>query len=349
MDLRSPVILAAFVALSAGCGPSVPPETVYTTSGAGSGSGSPTLSVEEARRVVAECIGRIPAHHGLDWSVGPAGNVKFRPTHLSFVQRRKVWTVGEMDAVRILAYDRPEEFRVLKDGGRFRADVRDWGVFAGHKLFKADLSWDTEAEARRFVDALEVLRRVALAEKEDRRKAGLAAEEAKRKALQDAEADFRERAAAWRALEKKPELPEEARRFRVLAEDAIRREKVPEAIAYYEKGVAECLLWAEGYFNCVVLYEKQERYDRMLWHAKRYLELDPGSQAVKNRVYIGEERLAAEMAKPRPAPPPANSEAAIYRQLEREAARLEGGSGALSGEEEKLREAKERAMKSGVR
>ncbi|HOX07640.1 MAG TPA: hypothetical protein PK280_14670 [Planctomycetota bacterium] len=296
----------------AGCGP-LP--VVYTSGSAG----APAMTVTEARQAATECIERIPTHwRPSGWSIGPAENVRFRPTHLSYTQHRKVWLGIEDDMVRILAYDRPGEFRVLRDGDRFRADIPDLGFRSKYDNYRTDLSWPDEAEARRFVDAMEVLRRSALAEREQARRAELAGER-----------EFLDRAAAWRALEKKPALPEEARRFRVLAEDAVRGEKLPEALDYFEKGLAACPLWPEGHYNCAVLCGQLGRFERALWHARRYLGFFPDDRALKDRMYVWEEKLAAEKAREERAAS-ANVSAAEsdrYLQLERQAVEQESGRG----------------------
>ncbi|HOX07641.1 MAG TPA: tetratricopeptide repeat protein [Planctomycetota bacterium] len=88
-------------------------------------------------------------------------------------------------------------------------------------------------------------------------------------------ADFRKRAAVWRALAAKPGLSEAAQRSRVLAENAIRGKKLDEAVRHYEAGLTRDPLWPEGWYNSALLCGELGYAPDAVECARRYLELCP--------------------------------------------------------------------------
>jgi len=106
--------------------------------------------------------------------------------------------------------------------------------------------------------------------------------------------EFQVKAEAWRALSQKPPLPEEARRFEVLAKDAIQKREFDKAADYYEKGLEVCPLWPEGQYNAAAIYGELQVYANAISHMKRYLALSPyakDAQAAKDQMYIWQEKL----------------------------------------------------------
>ena len=67
-------------------------------------------------------------------------------------------------------------------------------------------------------------------------------------------ADFQQKAGVWQALAHKPPLPEEAHRFRVLADDAIQNNEFAKAAAFLEKGLAIDPMWPAGQYNAARIY-----------------------------------------------------------------------------------------------
>ncbi len=107
-------------------------------------------------------------------------------------------------------------------------------------------------------------------------------------------AKFQEEARVWRALPVKPALSEAARRFKILAEDAIQNKNFEEAVDYYEQGLAVSPLWPEGQFNAALLYGDLQIYGQAVLHMKRYLELSPDAQdaqAARGQVIIWKEKV----------------------------------------------------------
>lgn len=106
-------------------------------------------------------------------------------------------------------------------------------------------------------------------------------------------AAFQDRAKVWRTLTVKPELPEAAQRFRVVAEDAFNNKDFEKALIYYEKGLVIEPLWPQGQFNAALLAGELRAYGTAAAHMKRYLELVPGApnaKAAREKMYLWEEK-----------------------------------------------------------
>ncbi len=84
-------------------------------------------------------------------------------------------------------------------------------------------------------------------------------------------------AAAWRALSPKPELPEEVRAQRLLAETAFKEGKLGKALYHYENGVELYPVWPEGRFNAALMAAELKFYSEAVEHMRAYLELVPDS------------------------------------------------------------------------
>jgi hypothetical protein len=142
--------------------------------------------------------------------------------------------------------------------------------------------WDRERadHARGFVDGINAIRYYASG----------------RDLVDDASqfAGFQEEARAWRALPVKPSIPEDVRRFQLLAEDAIKNKNFEEAVDFYEQGLNVSPLWPEGQFNAALLYGEMGIYGQAVIHMKRYLELKPDapdSQAARDQVVIWQAKV----------------------------------------------------------
>jgi hypothetical protein len=110
-------------------------------------------------------------------------------------------------------------------------------------------------------------------------------------------ATFHEQAATWRVLAVKPELPEEVRKQRVLAESYLREKDFNGAIQHYELGVKACVLWPEGWFNLALLYAETGEYAAAAASIKNYLELMPNSPdapAARDKIVIWEDKAGKQ-------------------------------------------------------
>lgn len=135
---------------------------------------------------------------------------------------------------------------------------------------------DTAKEecVRRLADALFVLRREARGEGSDDK--------------------FQAVAAAYRSADPKPSFPEEARRFRVQAETAVREKRFDDAARGYRDALQAAPWWPEGRFNRSLLLGELKRYDEAIREMKRYLALAPdapNARAAQDKIYEWEGKV----------------------------------------------------------
>lgn len=102
------------------------------------------------------------------------------------------------------------------------------------------------------------------------------------------EARFREALAKYPDPASRPELPEEARRFKVQAEAAFRDRRIQDALNLYSQAAGAAPWWAEGFFNIALLAAELKQYDVASRNMKRYLLLLPGAanaREAQDKVY----------------------------------------------------------------
>ena len=110
---------------------------------------------------------------------------------------------------------------------------------------------------------------------------------------------FRQQAAAWRALAAKPPLPDAVRIQRIAAEDAIKNSHPDAAMDYYETGLAQYPTWPEGHFNAALIAAELGDYTDAVEHMQSYLELTPNAtdaQSARDQVDLWQ--LKAKEHKP---------------------------------------------------
>ncbi|HVE14991.1 MAG TPA: tetratricopeptide repeat protein [Elusimicrobiota bacterium] len=116
------------------------------------------------------------------------------------------------------------------------------------------------------------------------------------------EKDEREFAAAletYRAAAVKPELPEEARRFKVQAEGSVRDKDLQAAAGFYKKGLEVAPWWPEGRFNRALILAETSDYAGAMTEMKRYLALvpdAPNARAAQDKIYDWERKAASPPA-----------------------------------------------------
>ena len=105
--------------------------------------------------------------------------------------------------------------------------------------------------------------------------------------------DFQQKAKIWQARADKPPLPEEVRRFRVLADGALQSKNFGKAAGYYEQGLAIEPMWSAGHYNAALIYGELKIYSMAVIHMKRFLELKPDdkeARASRDQMYVWEEK-----------------------------------------------------------
>jgi hypothetical protein len=108
------------------------------------------------------------------------------------------------------------------------------------------------------------------------------------------QARFEEVARSNRGAAANPVLPEEARRFKVQAEGAVRDKQFENAEMYYGRVIEAAPWWAEGYFNRAVVLAELQDFDEAITEMKRYLLLAPNApnaRTVQDSIYEWERKV----------------------------------------------------------
>lgn len=107
------------------------------------------------------------------------------------------------------------------------------------------------------------------------------------------ESRFKAALLAYQAAPVKLELPEEARRFKVQAENAVREKDFHVAVDLYQKALNVFPLWPEGHFNRSLVLAETGNFEAAIREMKRYLLLAPNSsnaRAAQDNIYVWESK-----------------------------------------------------------
>ena len=92
-------------------------------------------------------------------------------------------------------------------------------------------------------------------------------------------------------------IPEEARRYRVLADAAIREKRFPDAANAYEDALDVAPWWGQGHFNAALVLAEIYYYRDAINHMRKYLALTPGAsdaRQVQDKIYEWENVLRSK-------------------------------------------------------
>jgi tetratricopeptide (TPR) repeat protein len=120
----------------------------------------------------------------------------------------------------------------------------------------------TESQARMFVDTALILKAAAAASDSDATDF----------------AAFSTAAQLWRDTVPKPNMPDEARAYKALAEDAFKRKDYGAAFDAYCEALDKHPMWPEGHYNAALLAAEAEDYELAAQHMHRYLVLAPDAK-----------------------------------------------------------------------
>lgn len=113
----------------------------------------------------------------------------------------------------------------------------------------------------------------------------------KLRAMEEVELHFDATVKAYREASPKPTLPEEARRFKVQAENAVNNKQFEDAADYYEQAIEIAPWWPESHFNRALVLGETKEYQQAIIEMKRYLLLVPNApdaRAVQDKIYVWE-------------------------------------------------------------
>lgn len=227
--------------------------------------GPPGLTVSEARRSVSETL-RTAKIRGGD---------SYRETRVSDDGFSLSWLSKGDAGSRSYRFGELARLSVRQSG---RMSVVELGRDAWEQP-----AWESPADARRFVDAVQALGYLT----------------SSRPLFNDnqAFAEFREKAAEWREMRPKPAFPEGALRYKALAEEAAAIKDVDGAASFYEQALAIHPLWPEGRYNAALLYGEAGMHAKAIGHMKRFLELVPNapeSRAARDKLKAWGEKLGLD-------------------------------------------------------
>lgn len=104
---------------------------------------------------------------------------------------------------------------------------------------------------------------------------------------------FAAEAKRYRALAVKPTLPQEARRFKVQAEAAVRDKRFDRAVKRYAQALTIVPWWPEGHFNRALILGEMRLFAEAIREMKRYLALMPNAadaQKAQDKIYEWEDK-----------------------------------------------------------
>ncbi len=216
--------------------------------------------------------------------IGPVSNVAFAHNKVSFVGKGKSHNEPAKTDLYFIAKNDCQEDDEMGFWGFYV-----WGYTVTSEYPKAHTTkfrWTVEEKASvtRFCDAMRSLEEAACAP------------DAKETVDFDA---FQAGAKAWQAMNPKPEMSDDARTFRVMAEDAFKRKEYTTALDNFGFALDRFPMWPEGQYNAALLAAEAEDYELAAKHMRRYLVLSPDatdSAAAKDKLLLWQHK-ASEDAK----------------------------------------------------
>lgn len=117
---------------------------------------------------------------------------------------------------------------------------------------------------------------------------------------------FSEVVRKYRSAVIKPDLPEEARRYKVQAEARVRQKDFAQARSLYQSALEVAPWWPDGHFNLALQLAEAGEFAAAIVEMKRYLQLAPeapDARAAQDKIYEWELETPAAARPARPAQP----------------------------------------------
>lgn len=218
------------------------------------------LSLDEARLTLQSLLAFCRRSKASD----PAfKNIQIYPDHIQFTSVN--FRLDEIANISMTTYDSFDSpnFYSLGFFSSIDSKKHGFGSCVGNS------SWGIES-AHKFADALLKLKL-----------------EHERWVIRDEE-EFQRIVGNYRTAGRKPELSEEARRYKVQAESAVRDRRFEEAAELYGKALDIVPWWPEGHFNRAIVFGETSYYRGAIREMKRYLALVPNApdaRAAQDKIY----------------------------------------------------------------
>ena len=213
------------------------------------------MTVSEARQAMAESLGHLDG-------VRNVRQVKFT--------RHKVTFVGDLGPGTYmpgttlpwnLPFKGAENLSVKSTSRDHHNQVMSGGKWLNTANFTA--LFDSKPAATMFIDALLTLKAAEFAP-DPEEEADFAA--------------FTASAKSWLNATPKPEMSDDARAYKMLAEDAFKRKDFAAALEAYDKALEKHPMWPSGHYNAALLAAEIQDYDLAAQHMRRYLVLAPDAK-----------------------------------------------------------------------
>lgn len=117
----------------------------------------------------------------------------------------------------------------------------------------------------------------------------------RRVAEKDNDTTFEEAVRYYHSVTVKPELPENARKFKVQAEGAVRDKDFAEALYLFGQALKISPWWPEGHYNRALVFGELKEYDTAIIEMKRYIALVPNApkaRAAQDKIYDWERKVS---------------------------------------------------------
>jgi tetratricopeptide (TPR) repeat protein len=102
------------------------------------------------------------------------------------------------------------------------------------------------------------------------------------------EAAFERAAQSYRNAKVKPQLPEEAVKYKVQAELAVQQKRFDDAVDLYDQALGIAPWWPAGHYNRGLILGELQDYQGGIRALQKYLKLEPGAsnaRAVQLKIY----------------------------------------------------------------
>jgi tetratricopeptide (TPR) repeat protein len=176
---------------------------------------------------------------------------------------------AEMDKLEIRSVPLSKRSRVMLNGRILSFDQAKPGFYGPN----SEARFQEEKYARTFIEAVIALKNAAQARGSD----------------ETDFAAFTVAAKTWLATTPRPEMSDEARTYKLLAEDAFKRQDMKAALEAYGDALDIHPMWPEGHYNAALLAAETKDYGSAANHMRRYLVLAPNAKdarAAKDKLLL---------------------------------------------------------------
>ena len=224
---------------------------------------STPMTVKQARQAFVESLNYLASSYG----IRVVSKIRFTHQRVSFLDDKTNCTMILSEMTKLTVKTDRFGSAIYVNGKLFRFHKEIGGADSRDAWFRS------ESSAKLFAES--VLSLKASAQAPDPEEANYA--------------DFATSAKTWLATTPKPEMTDEARTFKLVAEDAFKRKEFPAALEAYGQALEIFPMWPDGHYNAALLAAETEDYELAAQHMRRYLVLSPDAKdasATKDKLLL---------------------------------------------------------------